>query len=208
MYIHVTQHTHITHNIHTHHTRTHNTHTHHTRTHTHTHNAHTQYEAIPESLKNMLLVMVTQGVFDMVPSNSSLVWDQKHLILVLTFPPPPPPSPSHPSSSLSFPPLLLPLLPSSSPSAQDTSHKLWLDTWSKLDQFLPGFLHELFPRVTPPASSVTMEIATSSPPPPTIGASPQGSPSHPVRDSPHGGHTPASPEPGQFPQCVFFFSIS
>ena len=33
---------------------------------------HTQYEAIPESLKNMLLVMSTQGIFDVtINSNQS-----------------------------------------------------------------------------------------------------------------------------------------
>ncbi len=37
---------------------------------THTHTP-TQYEAIPESLKNMLLVMSTQGIFDTVNSGQS-----------------------------------------------------------------------------------------------------------------------------------------
>lgn len=93
------------------------------------------YEAIPESLKNMVLVMVTQGVFDMASSNASV----------------------------------------------GTSHKLWVDTWSKVDQFLPGFLQELFPRTAPPAPLVTMEMSTpSSPPPPPLCTtlSPQGSPQH------------------------------
>ncbi len=44
-------------------------HTHHT--HSHTHPPPTQYEAIPESLKNMLLVMSTQGIFDIVHSSQS-----------------------------------------------------------------------------------------------------------------------------------------
>ncbi len=37
----------------------------------HTHTPPTQYEAIPESLKNMLLVMSTQGIFDIVNSSQS-----------------------------------------------------------------------------------------------------------------------------------------
>ncbi len=37
----------------------------------HTHPPPTQYEAIPESLKNMLLVMSTQGIFDIVNSSQS-----------------------------------------------------------------------------------------------------------------------------------------
>ena len=59
----------------------HTTHTHtHTHTHTlsqslslsltHTHTHHSQYEAIPESLKNMLLVMSTQGIFDITMNTS------------------------------------------------------------------------------------------------------------------------------------------
>ena len=53
------------------HTHTH-THTHSlslSLSHTHTH-THSQYEAIPESLKNMLLVMSTQGIFDITMNTS------------------------------------------------------------------------------------------------------------------------------------------
>ena len=66
-------------------------------------------EAIPESLKNMLLVMVTQGV-----------------LYVGTAPP---------------------------AQEEELTNQLWAVTWRRVEQFLPGFLAELFPQSLPPLSS-------------------------------------------------------
>jgi len=45
------------------------------------------------------------------------------------------------------------------PLQEVDSARLWSMTWTRIDQFLPGFLKELFPNVTPPAPP------PSSPPP-------------------------------------------
>ena len=75
-----------------------------------------QYEAIPESLKNMLLVMSTQGVFD----NYTLQSDSRDILHSKT-------------SSLS-------------------PRTLWMDTWERIDKFLPHFFALLFPNETQPYS--------------------------------------------------------
>ena len=129
---------------------------------THTH---TQYEAIPESLKNMLLVMSTQGIFDSATINSS-----------------------QSDSSIRL-------------SSKDASRQLlWQQTWNRIQKFLPNFLHELFPNVTPPISDLSPTHSGATPPPEVVVAtqpltvprqqSPSGSPEMSPHSSPPQRNSP------------------
>jgi brefeldin A-resistance guanine nucleotide exchange factor 1 len=79
-------------------------------------------EAIPESIKNLLLVMSTQGVLEV-----SVDRDTEH--------------------------------------KNEASLNLLQTTWIRIEQFLPGFMNQLFPAVPPPASlSSPSPLPTQAPP--------------------------------------------
>ena len=113
-------------------------------------------------------------------------------------PPPPPPSPPLPSLPVQcFSPLcfLFKLIPLFSLSLQAVdSTKLWGVTWTRIDQFLPGFLKDLFPNVTPPPPPSPPSPPSSQSPPPVEQVDSSTSPDCPP--------TASSPLPvSQSPAC-------
>ena len=61
---------------------------------------------------------------------------------------------------------LTPLSPLSLQAVDST--KLWGVTWTRIDQFLPGFLKDLFPNVTPPPPPPSPPSPSSSQSPPPV----------------------------------------